>query len=90
MLGMLYAARSEETGRGQAAEAAARSGLGSLPWDSRLLVSSWWVTGDGGFGQNPAMLATAFEENVDGGRQAHDEFEADMIRRLPAATGAVP
>lgn len=33
----------------QAAEAASRSGLGSLPWDSRLLVSSWWVTGDGGF-----------------------------------------
>ena len=33
----------------QAAEAATRSGLGSLPWDSRLLVSSWWITGDGGF-----------------------------------------
>lgn len=33
----------------QAAEAAARSGLGSQPWDSRLLVSSWWINGDDGF-----------------------------------------
>jgi len=33
----------------QAAEAASRSGLGSLPWDSRLLVSSWWMNGDDGF-----------------------------------------
>jgi len=33
----------------QAAEAASRSGLGSLPWDSRLLVSSWWMTGADGF-----------------------------------------
>jgi len=33
----------------QAAEAASRSGLGSLPWNSRLLVSSWWMTGDDGF-----------------------------------------
>jgi hypothetical protein len=33
----------------QAAEAATRSGLGSLPWHSRLLVSSWWMTGDDGF-----------------------------------------
>lgn len=31
------------------AEAASRSGLGSLPWDSRLLVSSWWITSDDGF-----------------------------------------
>src|SRR6266571_7815423 len=33
----------------QAAEAASRSGLGSQPWDSRLLVSSWWMNGDDGF-----------------------------------------
>jgi glyoxylase-like metal-dependent hydrolase (beta-lactamase superfamily II) len=32
-----------------AAEAAARSGLGARPWDSRLLVSSWWRPADGGF-----------------------------------------
>jgi glyoxylase-like metal-dependent hydrolase (beta-lactamase superfamily II) len=33
----------------QAAEAASRSGLGAAPWDSRLLVSSWWMTGEDGF-----------------------------------------
>ncbi len=33
----------------QAAEAASRSGLGSQPWDSRLLVGSFWMTAEDGF-----------------------------------------
>jgi glyoxylase-like metal-dependent hydrolase (beta-lactamase superfamily II) len=33
----------------QAAEAASRSGLGSIPWDSRLLVGSFWMTAGDGF-----------------------------------------
>jgi glyoxylase-like metal-dependent hydrolase (beta-lactamase superfamily II) len=45
-LAAAYAALGKDD---EAAEAARRSGLGSLPWDSRLLVSSWWMTGDDGF-----------------------------------------
>lgn len=45
-LAVAYAALGQDD---QAAEAATRSGLGSLPWDSRLLVSSWWRTSDDGF-----------------------------------------
>jgi glyoxylase-like metal-dependent hydrolase (beta-lactamase superfamily II) len=33
----------------QAAEAARKSGLGSAPWDSRLLVGSFWMTAEDGF-----------------------------------------
>ena len=33
----------------RAAEAARKSGLGSAPWDSRLLVGSFWMTAEDGF-----------------------------------------
>jgi hypothetical protein len=45
-LAAAYAALGKDD---QAAEAATRSGLGSLPWHSRLLVSSWWMNRDDGF-----------------------------------------
>jgi glyoxylase-like metal-dependent hydrolase (beta-lactamase superfamily II) len=45
-LAAAYAALGKDD---QAAEAARKSGLGGVPWDSRLLVSSWWVTADDGF-----------------------------------------
>src|SRR6266571_4412337 len=45
-LAAAYAALGKDN---QAAEAAGRSGLGSIPWDSRLLVGSFWMTADAGF-----------------------------------------
>lgn len=61
-LAVAYGALGEED---QAAEAASRSGLGSLPWDSRLLVSSWWVTGDGGFRfTTPRIVSPAADVHV--------------------------
>jgi glyoxylase-like metal-dependent hydrolase (beta-lactamase superfamily II) len=45
-LAAAYAAVGKED---QAAEAASRSGLGTAPWDSRLLVGSFWMTADDGF-----------------------------------------
>jgi glyoxylase-like metal-dependent hydrolase (beta-lactamase superfamily II) len=45
-LAAAYAALGKDD---QAAEAASRSGLGSQPWNARLLVSSWWMSADAGF-----------------------------------------
>ncbi|HEY3903893.1 MAG TPA: MBL fold metallo-hydrolase [Streptosporangiaceae bacterium] len=49
----------------QAADAASRSGLGSEPWDARLLVSSWWINGHDGFRfTTPQIVSPAAEVRV--------------------------
>lgn len=45
-LAAAYAALGKDD---QAAEAASKSGLGTAPWDGRLLVGSFWMTASDGF-----------------------------------------